>query len=106
MMKEIKAIIRPFLLDRVLEALHDIEGLPGVIVSEARAVSVERGQYEQVVKTKLEMMVSDALVEPVVQVILTHAHTGNSGDGRVFILPVEETIGIRTGVRERGAGSC
>jgi nitrogen regulatory protein P-II 1 len=99
-MKEIKAIIRPFLLDRVLDALHEIDGLPGVIVSEAHAVSVERGHYEQVVKSKLELMVPDALAEVVLQVILKHAHTGNPGDGRIFVIPVEETIRIRTGERE------
>ena len=60
-MKEIKAIIQPFLLDRVLDGLHDIEGLPGVTVSEARAVSMERGHYEQIVKMKLEIMVPELL---------------------------------------------
>ena len=47
MMKEIKAIIQPFMLDAVLDALHEIEGLPGVTLSEARAVNMERGHYEQ-----------------------------------------------------------
>jgi nitrogen regulatory protein P-II 1 len=98
-MKEIKAIIRPFLLDRVLNALHEIEGLPGAIVSDARAVSVQRGHYEQVVKTKLEIMVPDALVEAVLQAILKHAQTGHPGDGRIFVLPVEETVRVRTGER-------
>lgn len=98
-MKEIKAIIQPFLLDRVLDALHDIEGLPGVTVSEARAVSMKRGHYEQVVKTKLEIMVADALVESVVQAIQEHAHTGNPGDGGIFVIPIEETVNIRTGER-------
>src|SRR5215211_856300 len=101
-MKEIKAIIRPFLLDRVLDALHDIEGLPGVIVSDARAVSVERGHYEQVVKSKIEIMVPDALAEEVLQVIMKHARTGNAGDGRIFVIPVEAAIRIRTGEREPG----
>lgn len=96
-MKGIKAIIQPFLLDRVLDALHDIEGLPGVTVSEARAVSMKRGHYEQVVKTKLEIMVADALVEPVVQAIQEHAHTGNPGDGGIFIIPIGQVVDIRTG---------
>jgi len=98
-MKEIKAIIRPFMLDPVLDALHGIAGLPGVTVSEARAVSVERGHYEQVVKAKLEVMVPDALVEPVLQAIRKNAHTGNPGDGRIFVIPIEETVRIRTGER-------
>lgn len=98
-MKEIKAIIQPFLLDRVLDALHDIEGLPGVTVSEARAVSLKRGHYEQVVKVKLEIMLADSLVEPVVQTIQEHAHTGLAGDGGIFVIPIEQTIAIRSGER-------
>ncbi len=98
-MKEIKAIIQPFLLDRVLDALHDIEGLPGVTVSEARAVSMKRGHYEQVVKTRLEIMVSDPLVETVIKAIQSQAHTGNAGDGGIFVIPIEEMVNIRTGER-------
>ena len=98
-MKEVKAIIQPFLLDRVLDGLHGIEGLPGVTVSEARAVSVEKGHFEQVVKVKLEIMVPDALTEKVTAVIQECAHTGNPGDGGIFIIPVEDTIKIRTGER-------
>jgi len=84
-------------LDAVLDALHEIEGLPGVTVSEARGVSVRPRHYEQVVKSKLEIMVPDALVEAVVQTIQTHAHTGKPGDGRIFVLPIEQTVRIRTG---------
>jgi nitrogen regulatory protein P-II 1 len=98
-MKEIKAVIQPFLLDRVLDGLHEIEGLPGVTVSEARAVSMERGHFDQILKVKLEIMVPDALVAPVVQVIRERAHTGNAGDGGIFVIPVEEAIRIRTGER-------
>jgi nitrogen regulatory protein P-II 1 len=101
-MKEIKAVIQPFLLDRVLDGLHDIDGLPGITVSEARAVSMERGHYEQIVKAKLEIMVPDTLVAPVVEVIRQRAHTGNPGDGGIFIIPVEEAISIRTGERRTG----
>ena len=98
-MKEIKAIIQPFRLDRVLDALHEIEGLPGVIVSDARAVSVEHGRYEQVPKTKLEIIVPSALVERVVEAVREHAHTGNPGDGGIFVIPVEDALNIRTGER-------
>ena len=96
-MKEIKAVIQPFLLDRVLDGLHDIEGLPGVTVSEACAVSLERGHYEQIVKAKLEIMVPDALLESVVEVICRRAHTGNPGDGGVFVIPVGKAVNVRTG---------
>ena len=98
-MKEIKAIIQPFLLEKVLAALHEIEGLPGVIISEARAASVTRGHYEQVVKTKLEIMAPDELVESILTVIQASAHTGNPGDGGIFVIPVETVVRIRTGER-------
>lgn len=108
-MKEIKAIIQPFRLGPVLEALNRIEGLPGVTVSEARGISVQRGQHAQILKTKLEIMVPDHLLEAVVQAIQASAHTGNVGDGRIFVIPVEDTVKIQTGERgvpeERMAGS-
>jgi nitrogen regulatory protein PII len=96
-MKEIKAIIQPFLLDKVLDGLHEIENLPGVTVSEARAISVTRGHYEQIVKAKLEIMVAEAMVDAVVAKIKECAHTGNIGDGGVFLIPVERAESIRTG---------
>lgn len=99
-MKEIKAIIQPFMLHRVLDALHEIEGLPGVTISDVRGIDTERGRFEQVTKTKLEIMVPDELAEKVVGSIATHAHTGKAGDGRVFVIPIEATVKIRTGDRD------
>ena len=99
-MKEVKAIIQPFMLHRVLNALHDIQGLPGATISESHAISVEDGQYAQIVKSKLEVMVPDALVEVVIQAIQRAAHTGKPGDGRIFVIPIEQTLKIRTGERE------
>lgn len=99
-MKEIKAIIQPFKLDDVLEALHQVPGLPGVTVSEAQGISVQPGYYDQLKKTKLEIMVPDALADSVVEAIQSAAHTGNPGDGRIFILDISETVKIRTGQRE------
>jgi len=98
-MKEIKAIIKPFQLEKVVDALRPIPRLPAVTISPAHGLSAERGTFEQVVKTKLEIIVSDGLVEPVVRAILGAAHTGNSGDGKIFVLPVEEVVKIRTGQR-------
>ena len=98
-MKEIKAIIQPFRLFAVMSALHGIKGLTGVTVSDARGISVKRGSHDQVEKIKLEIIVADALVAAVVEAIQTHAHTGNSGDGRIFVIPVEESIRIRTGTK-------
>lgn len=99
-MKEIKAIIQPFMLERVIAALHQIKNLPAVTISSTHGLSVERGNYEQVAKTKLEIMVTDELVEPVVQAIQKAAHTGNPGDGRIFVIPIEQTVKIRTGEKD------
>lgn len=96
-MKEIKAIIQPFMLNPVLHALHRIPNLPAVTVSEVRAIDTSSGGYEQVVKSKLEIMVSDDQAAAVVQTIQTHAHTGKPGDGRVFVIPIEDSLSIRTG---------
>jgi nitrogen regulatory protein PII len=99
-MKEIKAIIKPFMLERVTEALREIKGLPALTISPAHGLSAERGTFDQVLKTKLEIMIPDDLVEPVVETIQKAAHTGNPGDGRIFVIPVEETVKIRTGERD------
>jgi nitrogen regulatory protein P-II 1 len=98
-MKEIKAIIQPFMLHRVLAALHRIEGLPGVTIADVRGIGAGCGELDQIGRSKLEIMIPDALVEPVVEAIQTHAHTGNAGDGHIFVIPIEETVRIRTGER-------
>ncbi len=108
-MKEIKAIIQPFMLSEVVEALKRIEGLPGVTVSEvhgfgrARAAgspnSVLREGIEYVKKTKLEIVIPDQLVELVLQVIMEKAHTGDAGDGKVFVYDVFDVVKIRSGER-------
>lgn len=99
-MKEIKAIIKPFKLEAVIEALREIKGLPALTISPAHGLSVEQGTFDQVVKTKLEMMVPDELVAPVAEAIQKAAATGNPGDGRIFVIAVEETVKIRTGERD------
>lgn len=106
-MKEIKAIIQPFMLSKVVEALKDIEGLPGVTVSDvrgfgrARAVgspnAVVDGNVEYVRKSKVEVVVPDELADQVIQTIQKHAHTGNPGDGKIFVYRVDEVVRIRAG---------
>ena len=108
-MKEIKVIIQPFKVTEVVDALREMEGLPGVTVSEVRDFGrtpadmamdpATAGHLGTVAKAKLEIMVPDEWVERVVETILRHAHTGNPGDGRIFIIPIEDTIKIRTGER-------
>lgn len=108
-MKEIKAIIQPFMLSKVVEALREIEGLPGVTVSDvrgfgrARAVGapnvVSEGDIDYVKKSKLEVVVPDMLSEEVIETIQRCAHTGNPGDGKIFIHTVDDVVRIRTGGR-------
>ena len=84
----------------MIDALRGIQGLPAVTISPAHGLSVERGSFDQVVKTKLEIMIPDELVAPVVEAIQKAAHTGNPGDGRIFVIRVETTVKIRTGERD------
>jgi nitrogen regulatory protein P-II 1 len=108
-MKEIKAIIRPFKLTDVLTELHSIKGLPGITVSEIKrfgeggAKEIDTGLVDFVAEIKIEVVVPDQLVEKTVSVIQKTAHTGNSGDGKIFILPVDDVIKIRN--NERGLKS-
>jgi nitrogen regulatory protein P-II 1 len=109
-MKKIEAIIKPFKLDEVKEALHEI-GLQGITVTEAKGFGRQKGHTELyrgaeyvvdfLPKVKLEIVLDDGLVDRAVEAILRAAHTGRIGDGKIFITSVEEAIRIRTG--ERGA---
>lgn len=99
-MKEVKAIIKPFMLERVIDALHQIQGLPALTISPAHGISAEHGTFNQIVHTKLEIIVPDELVAQVVAAIQKAAHTGNPGDGRIFVIPVEATVKIRTGEQD------
>ena len=105
-MKKIEAIIKPFKLDEVKEALHEI-GLQGITVLEAKGFGRQKGHTELyrgseytvefLPKIKLEIVVSEEDVEPVTAAIQQAASTGKIGDGKIFVLPVDETLRIRTG---------
>ncbi len=109
-MKKIEAIIKPFKLDEVKEALHGI-GIQGLTVSEVKGFGRQKGHTELyrgaeyvvdfLPKIKLEVAVSDELVDKVLEAIIEAANTGRIGDGKIFVLPMEEAIRIRTG--ERGS---
>jgi nitrogen regulatory protein P-II 1 len=106
--KEVKAIIQPFMLNQVLEALTEIPGAPGITISHLQGLggmpaSGHDDLIEPAPRVKLEMVVPDSLVEQVVQTIAARAHTGNSGDGKIFVSAVEEVVKIRTGQRGEGA---
>jgi nitrogen regulatory protein P-II 1 len=105
-MKKIEAIIKPFKLDEVKEALHEI-GLQGITVIEAKGFGRQKGHTELyrgaeyvvdfLPKVKLEVVLEDELVERAVEAIQSAAHTGRIGDGKIFITTVETAIRIRTG---------
>ncbi|WP_456434212.1 P-II family nitrogen regulator [Thermosulfuriphilus sp.] len=111
-MKKIEAIIKPFKLDEVKEALNEI-GLKGMTVSEVKGFGRQKGHKEiyrgaeYVVdflpKIKIEIIVEASMVEKVVQTIIESARTGKIGDGKIFVLPVEEVVRIRTGERGKEA---
>lgn len=108
-MREIKAIIRPDRLALVLQALHDMGDLPGVTVSMVRGfgrrVPPEGGEeaYGEVEMTKLEIVVPAAIAQDVVRAIERAAHTGRGGDGKVFTMPVEHAVKIRSGEQDMSA---
>ena len=109
-MKKIEAIIKPFKLDEVKEALHEV-GVKGLTVTEAKGFGRQRGHTElyrgaeyvvdYLPKVKIEVVLEDDQVERAVEAIMQAARTGRIGDGKIFVNPVEEVIRIRTG--ERGA---
>ena len=108
-MREIKAVIQPFMLAKVIEALRAIPELPGITISHIQGYGGTHGGdanadiVEATEKIKLEIVVPDELLETVVQAIMASAHTGNSGDGKIFIYPVSDVIKIRTGERGQKA---
>jgi nitrogen regulatory protein P-II 1 len=106
--KKIEAVIKPFKLDEVKEALHEV-GVSGITVTEAKGLGhteLYRGA-EYVVdflpKVKLEVVVDDDQVERVVDAITNAARTGRIGDGKIFVSPIEMAVRIRTGERDSDA---
>jgi nitrogen regulatory protein P-II 1 len=105
-MKFIEAIIKPFKLDEVKDALNEI-GIEGITVSEVKGFGRQKGHTELyrgaeyvvdfIPKVKLEIAVDDELVRKVIETIEATAKTGRIGDGKIFVLPLEEAIRIRTG---------
>lgn len=111
-MKKIEAIIKPFKLDDVVDALSEI-GVEGLTVSEVRGFGRQKGRTEiykgaeYVVdflpKIKLEIVLNDAIVDAAVSIIQKTAHSGKIGDGKIFVLPVESVLRIRTGEKNEDA---
>ncbi len=111
-MKKIEAIIKPFRLTDVKEALQEL-GLEGLTVTEVKGFGRQRGHTEIyrgteymedfLPKVKVEIVTEDAMVDEVVKCVVSAAMTGKIGDGKVFVMPVEEVLRIRTGDRGSAA---
>ena len=105
-MKKIEAIIKPFKLDEVKEALNEV-GLHGITVLEAKGFGRQKGHTELyrgaeyivdfLPKVKIELFVEESMLDRAVEAIQQAAHTGRIGDGKIFILPVENAVRVRTG---------
>ena len=109
-MKIITAIVQPFMLSKVTHALEEIDGFPGMTITDARGFGREKSAHdkgaphrviedfvEYVKKTRIEIVAHDEIVEQIVETIARAAHTGNRGDGKVFVWPVERALRIQTG---------
>lgn len=107
-MKEIKAFIQPFMLSKITKALEEIPEFPGMSVSDVRGFGrgkLEKGItiVEYVPKVKIEIVAKDEMVDRIVETIERYAHTGNLGDGKIFVLDVERAVRIRTGEKDEEA---
>jgi nitrogen regulatory protein P-II 1 len=111
-MKKVEAIIKPFKLDEVKEALQQV-GIQGLTVTEVKGFGRQKGHTELyrgaeyvvdfLPKIKLEIVVTDDMVDKAVEAIVEAANTGRIGDGKIFVLPIGEAIRIRTGERGKEA---
>jgi len=111
-MKKIEAIIKPFKLDEVREALSEL-GASGLTVTEVKGFGRQKGHTELyrgaeyvvdfLPKIKIEVVVADSMVDTAVEAIVKAAHTGKIGDGKIFVTTVEQVIRIRTGETDEGA---
>ena len=111
-MKKIEAIIKPFKLDEVKEALNEI-GVKGITVLEAKGFGRQKGHTELyrgaeyvvdfLPKVKIEVVVADQMVGRILETIERVAKTGRIGDGKIFVVPIEEAVRIRTGERGHDA---
>ena len=112
-MKQVQAIIQPFRAAAVTDALQALPGVGGITAWEVRGFGHQRGAdglertargaVNYTPKVLLMLCVPDALVPRVLDTLQAHAHTGNPGDGKVFVLPVEDALRVRTGERGEGA---
>ncbi|MGH9962441.1 MAG: P-II family nitrogen regulator [Pyrinomonadaceae bacterium] len=109
-MKIITAMVQPFMLSKVTSALEEINDFPGMTVTDVRGFGREKASHatgaphrviedfvEYVKKERIEIVANDEMVDQIVKTIVSAAHTGNPGDGKVFFWPVEQAVRIQTG---------
>lgn len=108
-MKMITAVVQPFMLTRLMRRLEEINDFPGMTITEVQGFGREKAHHEPgaihriedvvdfVKKVRLDIVAHDAMVEAIVSAIARTAHTGNRGDGKIFVLPVEHAVRIKTG---------
>lgn len=111
-MKKIEAIIKPFKLEEVKDALQEI-GIKGMTVTEVKGFGRQKGHVELyrgaeyditfIPKVKIEIVIPDDLLEKTISTIEKNARTGNIGDGKIFVLPLEDVIRVRTGEKGEDA---
>ena len=111
-MKKIEAIIKPFKLDEVREALSEV-GITGLTVTEVKGFGRQKGHTELyrgaeyvvdfLPKIKIEIVVSDAMLDASIEAVVKAARTGKIGDGKIFVMPVEGVVRIRTGETDEAA---
>ncbi|SMC16991.1 nitrogen regulatory protein P-II family [Andreprevotia lacus DSM 23236] len=111
-MKKIEAVIKPFKLDEVREAISEL-GISGLTVTEVKGFGRQKGHTELyrgaeyvvdfLPKTKVEVVIADEQVDAVIEAIVKAAHTGKIGDGKIFVTPVEHVVRIRTGETNEAA---
>ena len=115
-MKIITAMVQPFMLSKVTGALEEIEGFPGMTVTDVRGFGREKGSHakgaphriiddfvEYVKKARIEIVARDEMADGIVDTIVRTAHTGNPGDGKVFVWPIERAVRIQTGETDENA---
>lgn len=115
-MKIITAMVQPFMLSKVTSALESIDGFPGMTVTDVRGFGREKSLHDQgaphrvsedfveyVKKARIEVVAHDDMIDQIVETIVSTAHTGNKGDGKVFVWNVERAVRIQTGETQEAA---
>lgn len=110
-MKMITAMAQPFMLNKITDAFEGMESFPGMTVVDGRGFGRKQSPQEQRAlhydpfhpKSRIEIVAPDEMVESIINTLIEHAHTGNHGDGKVFVWDVETAVRVQTGERNEAA---